>query len=259
LPFLGKRVVDLQQPLTRVLRPITGSFLLVMTLLTASRGAIIALLGALLVFFVFSPRSATKVSSIFVTIAATGGFYYLMGSDLLIIERFADSSVQSFGEREPIWETALHVALQTGSNLFIGVGTGGADKIIAHNSTMLWAEIGADNIPRTFAHNTFVEWGLTLGVVGIFLGVLLARRMLLTAWRLDCRDGVFFRLSLLAYCALVSGSTCLHRTSLWPACGSLLWAALSDREQREEIPKKAGGREGNGGPLPEVWTRVRTG
>lgn len=196
-------------------------------LLSASRGAI-ATLFAVSIIFISSAR--TKVLH---RMLLCGGLslvtLLIVSTDNQIVSRFQDrEGVVALGDRLPIWQEAIRVAQSNSRYFWYGVGTGGAEKALAlNNSFENSTRVGEDGVARKATHNSYVEWFLTHGLVGVLLAIWLLVVIVRVSLRFDRVDQSADRKMFLAYCAIISMVTALYRVPFATPLCALSMAMLS--------------------------------
>jgi len=207
-------------------------FLSLGCILTASRGAFAAWLGGMGLLFISARRqdpgklkdmialSAVLLSSVLFVTAATDFTPWQRLQD-----RFDRHSVTTIAGRIPLWRGAFDVWRSNPRYFLIGAGAGMAPKTLGRQ--LGFVRLNGE-IAGVDCHNSFVEWGLNFGLLGMSVGLCL----LLTAWRkahqLDRRDGNANRRAvLLCFCLAATTFVALFQLSFLPA-GALMLAMLSE-------------------------------
>lgn len=232
------------------------ALLVVGILLSASRGAITTLF-AVSIIFISSTR--TKVLH---RILLCGGLslvtLLVLSTDNKIVSRFQDrEGIVALGDRLPIWQEAIRVIQSDSRYLWYGVGTGGAEKALAlNNSFENSTRVGEDGVSRKATHNSYVEWFLTHGLVGVLLAIWLLVVVVRVSLRFDQVDQSADRKMFLAYCAIISMVTGLYRVPYATPLCALAMAMLSgpylalwpkqpmQSDTRNEHAKRNSGRPG---------------
>ena len=140
--------------------------LLLLLLMTGSRGGFLALVGGLLVLVVGFPAKNTIIKILFIigsVLAFIGLFYVLQHFDVMR-DRLVDSiETGNSSGRDVIWKYYLDVIK---ANPVLGVGYSGMEQ----------ASSQFFHIPNRSPHNVFIEIGLYAGVIGLlFYGLFLFR------------------------------------------------------------------------------------
>ena len=212
-------------------------FLLMCCVLTASRTAFLALVGASCVALLLQARrkfltvTVALVAVLLVVgtaMAATAVFSDRPFYDQLIERTVGDKNetLLTFGGRTDIWYFGSDQFLQ-GTNWMVGFGTGGVDKTLGQFSDIDCRELDPDGIWRLYAHNTFVWCGLGLGALGLMVGGWLTLSLARSAYRLDKMENGYMRCSLVAFLILFGTGAVVHVESYWILLGSVLWAMMS--------------------------------
>ncbi len=203
------------------------AFLVLGILLSASRGAITTFFAVSIIFI-----SSTK-TKVLHRILLCGGLSLVMllvlSTDNKVVSRFQDrEGIVALGDRLPIWQEAIRVVQSDSRYLWYGVGTGGAEKALAlSNSFENSTRVGEDGVSRKATHNSYVEWFLTHGLVGVLLAIWLLIVVVRVSLRLDRVDQSADRKMFLAYCAIISMVTALYRVPYATPLCALSLAMLS--------------------------------
>jgi O-antigen ligase len=100
--------------------------------------------------------------------------------------RLLAANTLSFGDRTPIWTAAASVVTSGSSELIRGTGLGGSNKALARADPDLETiRAGVDGISRVNAHNGYVDWIVSFGVVGAVIAVF---TLMFLSWRAITRD-----------------------------------------------------------------------
>lgn len=208
------------------LLPMLG-ILCVGILLTASRSGILSL-ALVMILFAFS--KTTKVAyRVLICLSLCLVSFWAVGTNNDIARRFQEShNTYNLGDRMPIWQEAFRIIDSDSRYYWFGVGTGGAEKALAESRSFdTSSRLGEDGLFRKATHNSYVEWFLTHGLVGLIIAGCLTVATLRTAWQLDKYDRSADRRILLAYCAVISMVTALYRTPFATPLCALVLAVLS--------------------------------
>jgi O-antigen ligase len=166
--------------------------------LSASRGGVLSLLGALGALVVMtSVRRSWRLRANTLAILGLAAAVVLLllapnpvsdrltpGSEVTqiseapaepnggpVTETVASSSTRSFGGRTDIWKAALEASGSSRSTMLIGAGTGGADHAVAvANPNLPIAKVGEHDVIRANAHNTYLYWLVSFGALGMIVG-----------------------------------------------------------------------------------------
>ncbi len=203
-------------------------------LLTASRGAFAAWLGGMGLLWFWGTRwqHSQRLRDL---VGITG---VLLAGTLFVaaVTEFAPwESLQSRfsgGEecltasgRTIIWRGAFYTWRSNPRYMLIGTGTGVAPEALGR----FWRLTDDDGVTpgSVDAHNAFVEWGLSFGLVGMAAGICLMVTMWRTAHRLDRRGRTVGRQAmLLCFCAASMTFVTFYQL-LFVAAGALILASLS--------------------------------
>jgi len=210
-------------------------FLSLGCVLTASRGAFLAWLGGISVLLLGGMRGqkserlqglaalcSVLIFAVVFSVAATG----FRPWQTLQMRMESPAAVLSASGRVPIWIAALEVWLSNPRNFLLGLGTGLAPESLGAHMGYFLAD-GLSPFP-TDCHNTFVEWGLSFGLVGMISGACLLWQTFDKARRLDRRDGTANRLAVLACISLASMAYVTVFQTFFLAAGPLILAMLSE-------------------------------
>ena len=194
---------------------------------SASRGAIVTM--SCLILLVIASSASKLAYRILGCFGLSIGTFLLVSTDNSIISRFEDTSgVVELGDRLPIWKEAFQVSQSSFSNRWFGVGTGGTEKALAESSIVdLSARRGEDGVLRKATHNSYVEWLLSHGLVGVAAAASLLFLALRNAFKFDAMDSSNDRRLLLAYCLIISMVTALYRSTFATPLCAILLAMLS--------------------------------
>ncbi len=204
-------------------------------LATGSRGASAAwLVGmAMLVWRGTRTQAFSKVRDwvMFAAAAVLLGLFASVSSDdtpwQKLIERWTSgptNSVASVGSRLSIWENALAAWSSDVPTIVVGAGTGMADELIGEADDGALAD-GYGNSIRS-AHNAYIEWLVSYGLVGAAPAVWLVVWGVRRARRLDVRDGSVDRLALLATMMVLCLTGSAYRHPGWLIPGAIALAML---------------------------------
>src|SRR5690606_9361890 len=100
-------------------------------------------------------------------------FTPLMG----FLSRFQSGGVNTLGGRTSIWGSAFDLLISDPEYLLIGVGSGGAGRVLGGHApdpvTLLAAQVFSSNqvTLRVNLHSSFFEWELSYGLVGLTLAL----------------------------------------------------------------------------------------
>jgi len=201
-------------------------------ILTASRGAFAAWLGGMGALFISARRhdpgklkdmialSAVLAALVLFVTAATDFTPWQRLQD-----RFDYHSVTTIAGRVPLWRGAFDAWRSHPRCFLIGAGAGMAP-------TALGRQLGFvrynGEIAGVDCHNSFVEWGLNFGLLGMAAGLCLVGIAWRKARQLDHRDGNANRRAvLLCFCLAAMTVVTLCQVSFLPA-GALIVAMLSE-------------------------------
>jgi O-antigen ligase len=103
-----------------------------------------------------------------------------------VITRLLAANTLSFGDRTPIWTAATTVVTSGSAELIRGTGLGGSNKALAMAAPDIREiQAGVDGISRVNAHNGYVDWIVSFGVVGAVIAVF---TLMFLGWRAITRD-----------------------------------------------------------------------
>lgn len=222
-------------------------------ILTASRGAFVAWLSgtSLLVFWGTRSqepgrlRDLVAVSSILsclvLLLVAISGF----SPWRTLCERCDELSGLTTGSgRTMIWKSAFGAWYSNPRYFFIGTGTGVAPEAMGEYLGMTLAD-GVTPAGGT-THNVFIEWVLSLGLLGIAVGVPFMVTACVRARRSDRRDGTVFRQAMLLCFSMSSMFYVTFYHFSFVAAAALILASLSEPAP---APAAAPGGRDPGWPL----------
>jgi O-antigen ligase len=217
-------------------------------LLAASRGALIACAGALLMVpFAFAQltRQQKAVGLALVALLGVGaGFVIPQTSWSRLSTIGSEVSSGTLNQRTMIWQAGWVVF---GESPFRGVGVAAFAPSVEHalgmpyHGTSMVADGSLAN-PELVAHNTFISVLVEQGVIGftLFLGILLT--LVFSAWRFPVVDRAFWLSILLTWAVGVSSLTWESRKPSWFIFGVLVAAAavqvpsIMRKNQRSAMP-----------------------
>jgi O-antigen ligase len=190
------------------------------TMLTGSRGPFVALLVSLLI--AVAPRRGMLSAVAALTVVGIGVTEFLGISVVgTLVDRLSADSVYNLGDRTEIWSEGLVLAIETPVRVFLGLGTGGAERGLGSVLSDR-AHLGLDGIPRLNPHNTYLAVFLDLGLVGfclfgysVFCGVG-------TCLAMDRLEQARQRVPMVLFALISCWTLILYREVYWVALASLL-------------------------------------
>jgi hypothetical protein len=213
--------------------------LVVSCVVTASREAFLALVGALLIPKLFLGRGTLAA------ILLRGGAIVVCAISLNVLADQQDASSPSvvrrlvedpdqtrdtLGSRVEIWRFAAGEFVKNDTWMY-GTGTGGVDKALGHMESSGSTVQGGDGIWRLSPHNTLVWWAMAFGIGGlagcVWVGYCIARE----AYTIDKNSGDWRRSALVVYMALAGMTTVINQENSWCVIGAALFAMLSPAVQ----------------------------
>lgn len=143
-------------------------------------------------------------------------------------ERFRDTeNVQSLGDRRQIWEAGWDIWQD---HFFQGVGVGSVEKSLAlYLVNYPGTKRGEDGVGRKAAHNGYLEWILSVGLLGIIplLGAMLT--LAVNSIRLDRLENGMRRQMLTLFCLVFCMTTTIFRLSYWVPLCALLCSLMTQK------------------------------
>jgi O-antigen ligase len=236
----------------------------VFCLLTASRGAFLSLLAAtamLLLGSVRSQRASRYRDLVAFSIVAGSVLLTVVSSGLftpweLLSERWQQTdNVASVGNRAEIWEDAYHAWRSDPVRSVIGAGTGAAPVLLGQYNAHTTIN---DGYEVRGSHSTYVEWGLSFGLLGLVPGIGLMGAMARRALAMDRRDGSSTRTAILICVGVWAAVSEVHRCPSSLAVGSLVLAMLSERPGSRRQRRPAHSERGTPAAEPMLRSRVWT-
>lgn len=207
-------------------------FFLLIIAFSASRSALVTLLAVgMAQGFTLYGRVGRGLLALFYF-----GFLYIilavmfalpLGPLAVPLERFQNETFATAGSRISIWEAAFETVKQDPRTLARGVGSGAVDKELATLHSKDAVEGAGDGVWRVHSHNGYLEWVVSLGLLGSIPGFWLLVHMIQTGYSLDKERKSVFRRSLLTFVLVFSMSGVIYMCEFWLALGSALWAVLS--------------------------------
>jgi len=204
-------------------------------MLTASRGAFVSWAGGMtiLVLWGMDSRQSRKARdlvafcgvmfAVMLFVAAATGFqpWQTLQARLESPEKLLSAS-----GRLPIWISAYELWTADLKTLLFGLGTGLVPETLGAYLGHLTAD-GVTTLP-TDTHNSFVEWGLSFGLLGMVAGVCLLWGVFRRTRLLDRRDGIVYRQAILVCFCTASMTYVTVFYIFFCAAGPLILAMLSD-------------------------------
>jgi O-antigen ligase len=211
-------------------------FLSLGCILTASRGAFAALLGGMAALLFWGTRGQT--TSRLKDLVAVSGVLLAMLLFMTVATDFEPwqtlqtrldngESVITASGRTEIWKHAFEMWISNPQYLLVGTGTGAVPESLGEYLGLTHRY--DESVPRALdTHNTFVEWGLTFGLLGMTAGICLLVAVWRKAQELDRRDGSANRRAILI-CFALRSMTCVTYYQVYVmAAGGLMLAMLSE-------------------------------
>jgi O-antigen ligase len=203
--------------------------------LTASRGAFVALAAAiwLLVFFGTRLQQSSRLKDLaalgcvlltVMTFAAGTSSFRPWNT---LQSRFSTpTAVLTASGRLGLWKNALRTWHSSTRYFVAGTGTGVAPEVLARQHGYLMPD-GVSFRPLD-CHNAFVEWLVSYGLLGAAAGLCVIFRAQRQAQRLDRRDGTVNRRAILLCFGLLSMNLVTFYDPMFIAAGALILAMLSE-------------------------------
>ncbi len=218
-------------------------FLSLGCLLTASRGACVALFGGMSVLLLWGAKQ--QDGQRLKELVALGGI--LLSAMLFITTasefkpwhtlqtRMEDrTNILSASGRVPVWTAATKIWLSSPQCTLVGLGAG----MVPETLGVYFERYLPDGVSTSAldSHNSFVEWGLSFGLIGMIAGACLLWNVCCKARQLDLRDGSVNRLAVLLCFGLASMTYVTVFQMLFVAAGPLILAMLSEPEAVGCVP-----------------------
>jgi len=209
-------------------------FLSVGCMLTVSRGAFAAWLPAMGLLLVFGTGNLPMTRLRDLLALSCMGVILVVGLMVAkqttpwgrLQERFGADSSRSLSGRADIWGSAVKAWQSHPDFIWRGTGIGMADDVLGQYSPT--TDANDEGVLRKNCHNGAVEWMLSLGLVGIVVGMCLAGSMAYQTLRLDGRDRNVGR-SAMIICVVIFAMTAVsYRHKCWPATAALVLASLTE-------------------------------
>jgi len=203
--------------------------------LTASRGAFLAMAAGLLVLWLWETKNQMPsqlrglvatccvLASLMAFVVVSSDFrpWRALGSRLDSI-----SGVLTASGRVNLWIKAYHAWRSDPRVFWIGTGTGTAPEMLSMANRFTMSD-GVTLCPID-THNTFCEWVLSYGMLGLAAGVPLVFVAVRRAQRLDRRDGMVTRRAILLCFFFSAMNLVTFYDMFFVAAGALVLAMLSD-------------------------------
>lgn len=204
--------------------------------LTASRGAFFAWLGGMLLLMFKGTnsqephrlRDLVAVCSVLlcVTLFAAMGTGFRPWGNLQSRLDADTAEVFTASGRVMIWQSALDTWCSSTRYFLFGAGTGAAPEALGQYLGI--TKFDGVTPGALDAHNAFVEWGLSYGLVGMVGGLCLLGAIFRNARRMDRRDGTVNRQAILACFCLASMTYVTFYQLFFVASGALILSMLSE-------------------------------
>jgi len=219
-------------------------FLALGCILTASRGAFVALLGGLGLLLLRGTRSqqSSKLNDL---VAFSGVLLLILAFTAVaigftpwtsLLDRFDRNNTLTGSGRTVIWRHAYDIWRSNPRYLLVGTGTGVAPEVIGR---YLGLTKGDDyETAALTAHNAFVEWGLTHGLLGMAAGIWMLAAICRTARKLDRRDRSVYRQTLLLCFCLASMNFVTFYYQFFVAAAALILSGMSQPPPRVRIVRR---------------------
>jgi hypothetical protein len=251
--FMNWRVMG-KRPVLRAISGVgAGSILMLTVVLTASRTAILALAGVLVVLYL---REAMRISRTFVLVAS------VIIAGVVIISLTEESEIaasitsplssriydtvedRTLSGRTNIYFGASPQIFLSGANSLIGVGAGGVELALGSDSelrTMNISTMSSDGRSRIYAHDTYIWLALALGSLGLAVGCVLSYAVVRRAFAMDRANGDWIRCGYVGFLALVGLGAVINEDSYWAVTGALLWVLVSGSVLEKESVREVRG------------------
>lgn len=140
-------------------------------------------------------------------------------------QRMQNNNVGTLGDRLEIWRAGVKVLKE---NVFFGVGIGGVEKQLP-NFLDEWygAKIGDHGIARKAIHNTYLEWVISTGLLGLLVGCYAVPESVIMARRVDKQKGQISRTLLIIFFSTIGVSTTVYRLVCWIPLSALFFALMT--------------------------------
>ena len=218
-----------------LLTPACLGLLVLGCLLTASRGAFVAMAAGLVVLLLWETKNQVPsrlkglvaagcvLASLMAFVVVSSDFrpWRALGSRLDSI-----TGVLTASGRVNLWIKAYHAWRSDSRVFWIGTGTGTAPEMLSMANRFTMGD-GVTLCPID-THNTFCEWVLSYGMLGLAAGVPLVFVVVRRAHRLDRRDGMVTRRAILLCFFLTAMNLVAFYDMFFVAAGALVLAMLSD-------------------------------
>lgn len=204
-------------------------------LLTASRAAFVAMAAGLLVLLLWETKNQLPsrlkglvaagcvLAALTAFVVVSSGFrpWHTLGTRFDSI-----TSVVTASGRVNLWTKACQAWCSDSRVFWVGTGTGTAPEMFSLANRFTMGD-GITICPID-THNTFCEWLLSYGVLGLVAGVPLVFVVGGRAQRLDRRDGMVTRRAILLCFFLTAMNLVAFYDMFFVAAGALVLAMLSD-------------------------------
>jgi hypothetical protein len=211
-----------------------AAILAVFCMITGSRTAFLALVGAFVVsMLLLHSRSLLPIVAGAIVALGALGINAVVDREHPFYQRIFERLVQddeetmdTFGDRTVIWKFAAQEFANDDIWMY-GTGTGGVDKTLGRVEGSVGTIKGTDGIWRLSAHNTLVWSALAFGISGLVAYVWLGLGSARAAYQLDKQSGDWRRSTLVAFVALAGFGSVVTQETYWCVLEAALLATLS--------------------------------
>jgi len=215
-------------------------------ILTASRGASLAMFGGLVTLMLWETKNhgvgRTRGLVATICVLTSLGMFAVTASGFepwqALGRRLGSTrGLLTASGRVGLWLNAYRTWTSDPRLLWIGTGTGAAPDVLSLRNRYVMPD--GMSIRALDTHNTFCEWVVSYGIVGLSAGAVLALTAARRAFQLDRRDGRVTRRAILLCFFLASMNLVTFYDLFFVAAGSLILAMLSDAPAGAGVPAKA--------------------
>ena len=140
-------------------------------------------------------------------------------------QRMQNNNVSTLGDRLEIWSAGLKVFKE---QVFFGVGLGGVEKEIPVFLDQWYRpSVGVDGIARKAIHNSYLEWLISTGLLGLLTGCYVFFQSVVKVIRIDKQKRQMSRTLLIIFFSLIGVTTTVYRLVCWIPLSALFFTLMT--------------------------------